>query len=56
MYFFFINSSLQFSINDLDVGDEVEFTINRKNKQKLCAENVCKLQNGTIKPLTANVI
>ena len=47
---FFHFSSVQ--SGTLDVGDEVEFKINRKNKQKLCAENVCKLSPGTIKPVT----
>lgn len=41
--------------SDLDVGDEVEFKINRKNKTKLCAESVTKLPSGTlIKPATKN--
>jgi cold shock CspA family protein len=40
---FFHFSSLQYSSNDIDVGDEVEFTINRKQKQKLFAECVQKL-------------
>jgi hypothetical protein len=34
----------------LDVGDEVEFTINRKNPKKLSAENIAKLKNNSIKP------
>jgi cold shock CspA family protein len=51
---FFHFSSLQFSSNDLDVGDEVEFIINRKNKNKLCAENVTKLSSGTVKPLNVS--
>ncbi|CAF0834579.1 unnamed protein product [Brachionus calyciflorus] len=42
---FFHYSSYQDSISDLDIGDEVEFTINRKNKQKLSAENVCKIES-----------
>lgn len=47
---FFHFSSVQSHQNDLEVGDEVEFKINRKNKQKMCAENVFKLTSGTIKP------
>ena len=38
------------SSSELEVGDEVEFLINRKSKQKLCAENVCKQPVGTIFP------
>jgi hypothetical protein len=33
----------------LDVGDEVEFTINRKNPKKLSAENIAKLKNNSVK-------
>lgn len=48
---FFHFSSVQNSINDLDVGDEVEFKINRKTRgdQKICAESLTKLKSGTIK-------
>jgi cold shock CspA family protein len=49
---FFHYSSVQTSINDLDIGDEVEFKINRKTRgdQKICAESLVKLKTGTIKP------
>jgi cold shock CspA family protein len=49
---FFHFSSMQNSINELDVGDEVEFKINRKTRgdQKICAESLVKLKSGTIKP------
>ncbi len=38
------------SKNDLEIGDEVEFIINRKNPQKFCAESIEKIKSGTIKP------
>lgn len=49
---FFHFSSVKNSINDLDIGDEVEFKVNRKNRgdQKICAESLMKLKAGTIKP------
>lgn len=49
---FFHFSSVQSAINDLDVGDEVDFVINRKTRgdQKICAESINKLKNGSIKP------
>lgn len=40
---FFHFSSFLDDLNNLNVGDEVEFTVNKKNKQKLAAENVTKL-------------
>lgn len=57
-------SSVQSPINELDIGDEVEFIINRKNRadqieptkmrknrgEYLCAESITKLKSATIKP------
>ena len=40
---FFHFSSLHVNLNELEIGDAVEFTINRKNKQKIFAESVTKL-------------
>jgi len=45
---FFQTSSL--IKNDIEIGDEVEFIINRKNPQKFCAESIGKIKSGTIKP------
>lgn len=49
---FFHFSSVQGLNNDLEVGDEVDFIINRKIRgdQKICAESINKLKNGSIKP------
>jgi hypothetical protein len=44
------------SSSDLEVGDEVEFLINRKSKQKLCAESVTRLPSGTIFPTNVSLI
>lgn len=56
---FFHFSSVKNAINDLDIGDEVEFKINRKSRgdQKISAESLIKLRTGTIKPnnLSTNV-
>jgi cold shock CspA family protein len=54
--FFHFSSALS-SINEFEIGVEVEFTINRKNRQKICADNVLRLANGTIKlnPITKQV-
>lgn len=53
---FFHFSSVQSSMNDLDVGDEVEFKINRKTRgdQKICAEALVKLKSGSIKPMNVS--
>lgn len=53
---FFHFSSVQSSMNDLDVGDEVEFKINRKTRgdQKICAESLVKLKSGSIKPMNVS--
>ncbi len=40
-------SSTQTPAHQLDIGNEVKFNL-RKNSNKISAENVCKLQNGTI--------
>ena len=36
-------------VNELEVGDEVEFNINRKNRQKVCAENLTKVSSSVTK-------
>lgn len=53
---FFHFSSVQNASTELDVGDEVEFKINRKTRgeQKNCAESISKLNSGTIKPFSVS--
>ena len=38
------------STNEFEVGDEVEFAVNRTNALKVCAESLVKLKSGTLKP------
>jgi cold shock CspA family protein len=56
IFFHFSSLNAQCSANELEVGDEVEFLINRKTKQKLCADNVTKLPCGTIKPIYVRIL
>ncbi|RNA22907.1 cold shock domain-containing E1-like [Brachionus plicatilis] len=47
---FFHYSSLMENPNELSVGDMLEFTVNRKNKQKFAAENVAKMAEKSFRP------
>lgn len=42
-------SSFDGDVNDLDLGDEVEYTVTRKSA-KLSAENIRKVPKGTVAP------
>lgn len=46
---YFLNSSFDGDTNDLDLGDEVEYTVTRKSA-KLSAENIRKVPKGTVAP------
>lgn len=46
---FFHFSSFDGDVNDLDLGDEVEYTVTRKSA-KLSAENIRKVPKGTVAP------
>ena len=49
-YLFFCFSSFEGNAsNDLDLGDEVEYTLARKGN-KMSAENIRKLAKGTVGP------
>ena len=45
---FYLNKSSL--ANEFEVGDEVEFAVNRTNALKVCAESLVKLKSGTLKP------
>lgn len=53
---FFHISSVKNSTNELEIGDEVEFRINRRcqGDQKVCAESISRLKSGTIKLVNAS--
>lgn len=46
---FFLSSFEGNASNDLDLGDEVEYTLARKGN-KMSAENIRKLAKGTVGP------
>ena len=47
LIFFSIFSSLMTPVNELEFGDEVEFTFNRKNPKNVLAENIRKIKSGS---------
>lgn len=49
-------SSFDGDVNDLDLGDEVEYTVTRKSA-KLSAENIRKVPKGTVAPeVSASIV
>ena len=49
MWPYLLGSSYDGDANDLDLGDEVEYTVTRKSA-KLSAENIRKVPKGTVAP------